>query len=152
MHNFCMCWCGMIEWTHARKKIKVNLTENAWNNLGQLTWTLPRPTYRNFVGYTDRDTCTRVSPFLFFFDTAFINKLAPLNGASDWSGTIFRTNNRHVCRHVGFTPNASRFHTKSMLCCRKQKINNIPCIPIDVVTLSGDLEIMHYFWRLTEIP
>ena len=36
-----MCWCGMIEWTHAWKQIKVNLTENAGNNLGQLTWTLP---------------------------------------------------------------------------------------------------------------
>ena len=34
----------MIEWTHAWKKItgKVNLTENAWNNFGQLI--LPRPT------------------------------------------------------------------------------------------------------------
>ena len=31
-----MCWCGMIEWTYSWKKIKVNLTENAWNNLGQL--------------------------------------------------------------------------------------------------------------------
>ena len=30
----------MIEWTHAWKQIKVNLTEKAWNNLGQLTWTL----------------------------------------------------------------------------------------------------------------
>ena len=36
-----MCWCAMIEWTHAWKQIKVNLTEKAWNNLGQLTWTLP---------------------------------------------------------------------------------------------------------------
>ena len=31
----------MIEWTHSWKKFKVNLTENAWNNLGQLSWTLP---------------------------------------------------------------------------------------------------------------
>ena len=30
---FYMCWCGMIEWTHAWKQIKVNLTENAWSNL-----------------------------------------------------------------------------------------------------------------------
>ena len=36
-----MCWCGMIEWTHSWNKIKVNLTENTWNNLGQLSWTLP---------------------------------------------------------------------------------------------------------------
>ena len=37
-----MCWCGMIEWTHSWKKFKVNLTENAWNNLGHLSSTLPQ--------------------------------------------------------------------------------------------------------------
>ena len=35
------CLCGMIELTHAWKKITVNLTKNGWNNLGQLNWTLP---------------------------------------------------------------------------------------------------------------
>ncbi len=35
-----MCWCGMIEWTHSWYKIKVTLTKNAWNNLGQLSSTL----------------------------------------------------------------------------------------------------------------
>ena len=39
-----MCWCGMIEWT-LMKKIKVNFAENAWNNLGQLNWTLPKKQY-----------------------------------------------------------------------------------------------------------
>ena len=41
MHNFYMYWCRMIEWMHLWKKIKERMTENAWNNLGQLNWTLP---------------------------------------------------------------------------------------------------------------
>ena len=34
-----MWWCGMIEWMQFWKQIKVKITENAWNNLGQLNWT-----------------------------------------------------------------------------------------------------------------
>ena len=44
-----MCWCGMIELPHSWKNIKVNWTGNAWNNLGQLNWTLPKYEFQNEV-------------------------------------------------------------------------------------------------------
>ena len=38
-----MFTCADVEWLNERMhdKIKVNLTEKSWNNVGPLTWTLP---------------------------------------------------------------------------------------------------------------
>ena len=48
-------------------------------------------------------------------------------------------------KSVGFIP-------KTCFVAYKYKINQIPYIPLDFVRLLWDLESVHNFWRLTDIP